>query len=501
MKKIAYYPTPNEIVKIMIKLTNPLKNKTILDSGFGEGAFIDEILNFKFKKLIGVELDFFFFNKLKKKNKHNLILFNQDYLTFEKFKNFDLIIGNPPYITSDSLPPKIKENIINITGSGEGNIYYAFILKSIDLLKDNGELIYILPYDFFFNSYAKKLRDKMIEEGEFEVIIDLNDLKIFKNASPDTIIFKWVKRKKRKKNLIRIIKNIKFSNFEIIIKSLNDILKTNKNNTIFTINKISQFNYTQNIWSLNNFVSFKKNYKLSKNSIVGVGIVNGCEKIFSLSNKEIKLFTKNEKKLFVKTFIKSKNLIEYGIHNLNNNKYLFIDNSFKKEEDFSNFQNVWVYLLKNKIELENRYISKSNNWWNYLAIRNKKTMDESKFEYKIIVSTITRKENKWFSITNREHYFGGDVLFIKGKTQEETFFLFGFLNSKFFNDYYKKMGAKKGNRIFFNQKILNDLEIPNFSEFDRTYIIKEVEKMLKLEEYNFNNINKLISLNLQKEDF
>jgi len=52
-EKIAYYPTPLEIVKIMIGLSN--NNNNILESGFGQGAFFDELIkNTKFNSLTGL---------------------------------------------------------------------------------------------------------------------------------------------------------------------------------------------------------------------------------------------------------------------------------------------------------------------------------------------------------------------------------------------------------------------------------------------------------------
>lgn len=160
--KIAYFPTPNKIVEIMLKLSTNLNNHNIniLDTGFGEMAFLNELIkNFPNNNLTGIELDKKFFDDAKKIHKNTLNLINEDYLTYQFKNNFDLIIENPPYINSDNLPLYIKNKIKDLTKSGEGNIYYRFILKSIKNLNINGELIYIVPYDFFFNTYGNYLRN------------------------------------------------------------------------------------------------------------------------------------------------------------------------------------------------------------------------------------------------------------------------------------------------------------------------------------------------------
>ncbi len=81
---------------------------------------------------------------------------------------------------------KVKE----IIKTSEGDIYYAFIIKSISLLKENGELIYIVPY-FFYNTYAKLVRETILKFGKIEIIIDLDEVRLFNGVNPETIIFKF----------------------------------------------------------------------------------------------------------------------------------------------------------------------------------------------------------------------------------------------------------------------------------------------------------------------
>jgi len=496
-EQIAYYPTPIEIVQLMISLSNN-KNKNVLEAGFGQGAFFDELINnSEHKTLTGIELDTTFFNEQnnKIKNLNNTFLYNEDYLNHKFNSKFDLIIGNPPYITNDNLHPLIKTRIKELTGSGEGNIYYAFILKSIELLEENGELIYILPYDFFFNTYAKQLREKMIEEGSFELIIDLGDLNIFKNAAPETIIFKW--KKNKNKNNIDVYKYINKDSYTNVIPSLTDILKTKiLTNTHFEHFTIKHFNESDKIWALSNFNEYKNTQSLSKLAKVGVGIVNGSEEIFKLDNKDILLFSQDEIDIFVRTFIKAKNVQNNTIKEIENNKYLFISKEFKTEKDFFDYPNVWNYLFKNKEVLSKRYISKTSNWWNYLAIRNKLLMDENLDRFKIIVPNMTRKTENWFSITNLPYYIAGDTLMIKGNSKKDTFLLFGILNSQYFNLFYKEKGAKKGKRIIFNQKVLNEINIPKFNTTTNDFIVNEVDNMIKNNNFDFDLINNIIKKEL-----
>ena len=71
-----------------------------------------------------------------------------DFLKTKIKKKYKTIIGNPPYIRTK-----------------KGNLYIDFIDKCIDLLEDNGELVFVIPSDFFKLTSAIKTIKKMIDNG------------------------------------------------------------------------------------------------------------------------------------------------------------------------------------------------------------------------------------------------------------------------------------------------------------------------------------------------
>jgi len=454
MNKIAFYETPMEIVNFMINMTN-LKNKKILDTGFGTGNFFNQIL-LKNNNLFGIELDENFYNKQCLKTPkliNNLI--NNDFLNYNFKNKFDIIIGNPPYITNDNLPIKIKNKIKDLTKSGEGNIYYAFILRSLELLNNNGELIYIVPIDFINNTYAKYLRKKMIKYGYFEYIIDLGETKIFNKANVEVIIFKFIKTKNIINKQTKIIKLKNRINYSLMIKDLIDIYNNNKIKNNFKYKIIKFFNNDN--WFLdekNNNIEYIKFNDLFN---IYVGIVNGCEKAFIVDNDFINKLNLNEKKLISK-FIKNKHSNNNYINDFQ--YYIFVDDYIKEEKELKQYPNVYNHLLKYKEKLENRYIPKNKKWFHYLAVRNKKVMIENKDNYKLLLPCITRKKEKWCSITKQDVLISSDLLLLIPKNKKDIYFLFFYLNSNFFKEYYYKYGILKGNRIYFKQGYLNNFEIP-----------------------------------------
>ncbi len=170
---IAFVETPQPIAELMVSLAD-LKGKeknevSVLDAGCGRGVFLRVLANSGYENVIGVEYDRELAKECKKEFSQYSII-NKDFLTWKPETGYDLIIGNPPYSHYNSLPSKLQKEVREIVQSKESDIYYAFIIKAIDSLKDNGELIFIIPYGFFYNTYAKSVREKIISHGFLEFI-------------------------------------------------------------------------------------------------------------------------------------------------------------------------------------------------------------------------------------------------------------------------------------------------------------------------------------------
>ena len=207
VEPVAFVETPEPIAEMMVELISKDKMQneklSVLDSGTGRGVFIQKLLKVGYKNISGVELDSNLYNFTQNRFP-NLSILNLDYLDWITNSQYDVIIGNPPYCHFNSLPKQMKIEVADIVGNKESDIYYAFIMKSIDLLKIGGELIYIVPYGFFFNTYAKAVREKIKEEGYLELVIDLDETRLFDGENPETVIFKFVKSKKTAKPKIAL---------------------------------------------------------------------------------------------------------------------------------------------------------------------------------------------------------------------------------------------------------------------------------------------------------
>jgi Predicted O-methyltransferase len=245
--KIGFVETPKEIAELMVDLASIDKNDPVLDTGCGKGIFLQALKDKGYKNIYGIEIDEELYDYCRRT--FNNVIFG-DFLTYEFKERFSLIIGNPPYAHFNQLPTQLARKVREIIKTSEGDIYYAFIVKSISLLKENGELIYIVPYHFFYNTYAKFLRETILKFGKIEIIIDLDEARLFRNENPETIIFKFKKGKynlKDEKIKVLRIKSIKASSLGIYTKAKESLLHQTSND-LFDYYEIPHYLHTQN-WS------------------------------------------------------------------------------------------------------------------------------------------------------------------------------------------------------------------------------------------------------------
>lgn len=212
-KNLGMFFTPTRIIDFMLQLIDDkiIKNKdlTILEPACGLAQFLIGIKKnnrslFNRAKLFAVEINEDIINYLTNINiGSNIRFFLCDYLFWEPNLHFDLIIGNPPYgipSPSDHYAIKIDNSIkekykrLYETWYGKYNIYGAFIEKSIKLLGDNGQLIFIVPATFLILDEFKKLRIFLSQNGKTTIIYMGPD--VFKpEADVSAVVLSFLKSK------------------------------------------------------------------------------------------------------------------------------------------------------------------------------------------------------------------------------------------------------------------------------------------------------------------
>lgn len=171
---------------------------------------------------------------------------------------FDVVIGNPPYIsnwqlseTNRSLVTFLDEKYSSVT-IGHWDIYILFIKNALELLKDNGFLSFIVPSSFAKEKYGKKLREFIINNYTLTLIAEFGTETVFKGVARKYIIFVVQKKKiGNQKTQIIYFRNQKFEKSHLI--SQKRFLKFH-NFTFRTDLDDSQFSLLEKISSTNCFI-------------------------------------------------------------------------------------------------------------------------------------------------------------------------------------------------------------------------------------------------------
>jgi len=171
--------TPKPVIDFMLELLDPPKSKNlnILEPACADAPFLNACRN-KFgskHSFTGVE-----FNADHSETPIPEFVnhIQSDYLLWNPKQKFDLIIGNPPYgiighkshypIHGFSKKKPVYKELFE-TWHGKYNMYGAFIEKSVKLLNQQGQLLFIVPASWMLLDDFKKLRVFLSETGTLNV--------------------------------------------------------------------------------------------------------------------------------------------------------------------------------------------------------------------------------------------------------------------------------------------------------------------------------------------
>jgi adenine-specific DNA-methyltransferase len=117
----------------------------------------------------------------------------RDFLKAKLETGYDLVIGNPPYIGRKLLTENQRSACAKIQVEGGlttksiRNIWPAFVIKSSQLLNENGVLALVLPGELLQVNYAKEIRD-YLEKNFLSVEILAFENLVFSALGQDVVV-------------------------------------------------------------------------------------------------------------------------------------------------------------------------------------------------------------------------------------------------------------------------------------------------------------------------
>lgn len=425
------------------------------------------------------------------------------------FKGFDLIIGNPPYIKE----AENKELFANTkklrTYQGKMDIWYHFVGRGFDILKNNGYLAFIVTNNWVTNSGAKKLRNIVLEESQILSLVDFSSFMVFDSASIQTMIMQFQKIKPPKnyefhfakittqtpiyEDVINLLKNEKTQNNEILKinltpkKFIDKTLNFTKSDYEELFNKIQKYGkfyleekeVANGIHPHYDFI----NNRINSNHNFAFKIGQG---IFGLSEEEkekLKL-TKLENNL-VKPYYDTQNFLKFFFKKNNHQWLIYTNSSFKNPNSMDDYPN-----LKKHLDKFQNVITSDNKPYGLHRARDEKFFTGSP---RIVALRKCVGEPK-FSYVDFDCYVSATFYVIK--TQRiNVKYLTAILNSKLIAFWLKHKGKMQGNNYQIDKEPLLNIPIVTINSKNQKIadeLINLVDEILKVKEQDKNaNIQEL----------
>ncbi|EAI4885861.1 class I SAM-dependent DNA methyltransferase [Campylobacter coli] len=402
------------------------------------------------------------------------------------FKGFDLIIGNPPYIKENDNKELFTNTKKLRTYQGKMDIWYHFVGRGFDILKNNGYLAFIATNNWVTNSGAKKLRNIVLEESQILSLVDFSSFMVFDSASIQTMIMQFQK--------IKPPKNYEFHFAKIttqtpIYEDVINLLKNEKtqNNEILSINLTPKkfidktLNFTKSDYEelFNKIQKYGKFYL--EESEVAQGIVPAIDEAFVIKDKNV--FSKNEQ-CFIKEYYTG---LSGKFYSSFTDKYLIYLSNKNYSGNLDDLPNLKQHFQKYKeILKESKIKYKTPNKPYFYLHREREEKFFKKGEEKIISQV--RCIEPIFVYSN-ENFYGSRALFFIQTCRINLKYLTGVLNSKLIAFWLKHKGKIQGNLFKIDKEPLLNIPIVTINSKNQKIadeLINLVDEILKAKEQDKN---------------
>ncbi len=393
------------------------------------------------------------------------------------FVGFDVVIGNPPYISLSKLKEESEyfSKANYETYSKSGDIFCLFYELGGRILITKGHLTYITSNSWLRSIYGDLLKTYFVKNLQPLLLINIEDVQIFEEATVES-------------NIITLQKLVYHTSFPVANLSPNYMFGSplidyfNSNSFNFSIPATSE-------WFIGNISTTSLKAKIEKDSTllkdlqitINFGVKTGYNEAFIIDkNKRDELIDANAKNSeILKPILRGRDLKKYAYHfegffliNSHNGIKAIGLEGVKMEKDY---QTVYEHLQSYLPKVEARY-DKGNHWSN---LRNCAYLND--FEKpKIVWGEISDKPKFAF---DESGYYAEATTFIM--TGENLKFLLAILNSRVSEWYFNLIGTTTGmgtNR--WKKYKIELLPIKKASLIQQTKIIDIVEQILSNKEGN-----------------
>jgi type I restriction-modification system DNA methylase subunit len=385
---------------------------------------------------------------------------------------FDIVLANPPYVRQELLGDYKRQlkPVYPEVFSGTADLYVYFYARAHQLLRPGGVACFISSNKWLRAGYGENLRQYLLDEQAFILVVDFGELPVFQTASTFPAIFLW--QKKARGNT---------STKWAVVKNLQDCLDEGIVEHVTRISQIlpaSQFGTGKSRLNTQEtanqrIIMESKGQRLGElmGGAINFGIKTGFNDAFWIDQSTYtKLITQNTRnKEIIKPLLRGDDVRRYESHF--RNIYIlwtYIGVSIK------DYPEIFEHLQGYEKQLRNR-LDQGNYWWELRSCGYYDDFQKPKIVYPIIGKTSRFVMDMSANFTNDKTFF----------LPTDDWCLLGILNSQSAFEYLKSTCSilgddMKGGRLEFRSIYMKTLPIPDVPQDERKTMARLAEKAQNL---------------------
>lgn len=380
---------------------------------------------------------------------------------------FDVVIGNPPYVSHDKIAEQQKAHIKKNYDSYQSfaDLYCYFIEKALELQSKNGILCFITSNSYLRAEYGSPIRRLLLRQNILLQMLNVENSQVFESAIVNVAIIMSRKMAISTADCC-IVVNSTFSGKDFI-----DFVK------------ISGFNYPQTYfnsksWNLAQpkFVQLQKKLESSGKTLeqlgtkIRLGIATGSNEAFLIDKTKKRAFCKNNNSNaeIIKPILRGRDITRYN-YTLSEQYIILAKNGVNVERDYPD---IYGHLDSFGDKFKSRG-AQGQHWTNLRACSFYDDFKKEKIVW-IELSDLGR-----FALCTEEVYLLNSAYFLLPPSDIDSRYLLGILNSKTIHFYLSNVAETSGmGTSRWINNYVKEFPIPTTTYEQQTEIIEIVNEII-----------------------
>lgn len=458
------YFTPTNVADLMVSMLRTPKSGHLLEPSAGEGVFVDTLLKAGYLHITPIEID----SRLMRASAVPAIY--ESFVSWKPDRQYHAVVGNPPYIRWKHLGAEQKTEIQDSPYWGTvlnslSDYLTVFIVKSIECLKDGGELIFVTPDFWMFTQHSLLLREFMLKHGALTDVVTFGESSVFRGVSSSIIIFRFVKGGKSRPVKVHTYcgprtvgtARLRLSDKKLFTKTTVPAFSTSETWSLAPTSVTLKLDELQ-AWATS---SGRERYDtLGDLCDIANGLVSGLDSAFKLSDSQYAALPDNEKVATIPV-VKAATIEELVTSTVT--RYCFIPLSTPREDVATTFPTVLSHLEGYRPELERRYaLKKDLAFWEWSFLRSSKAhFDDRQKIFVPCKERLSCRPRARFALVPPGSIATQDITAISMKTgtAEAVEYLAGYLSLDEVTRWVRVRGLMKGGVAEFSERPLASIPV------------------------------------------